>query len=53
MPSIEELCYMLDKENFARWQKRASGRDITEILDVEKDIRPLAQKCMELGQRFW
>lgn len=51
MPSIEELCYMLDKENFARWQNRASGRDITEILDVEKDIRPLAQKCMELGAK--
>lgn len=42
---------MLDKERFASWQKRAAGQDITEILDVEEDIRPLADKCMELGAK--
>lgn len=51
VPSVEELCYMLDKERFAQWQERAAGRDITEILDVEKDIRPLADRCMELGAK--
>lgn len=49
VPSVEELCYMLDKKRLSEWQKRANGRDITGILDVEKDIRPLADKCMELG----
>lgn len=49
VPSAEELCFMLDAERFATWQKRAEGRDITEILDIEKDIRPLAEKCMSLG----
>ena len=49
VPSIEELCFMIDRDRFNEWQERAGGRDITEILDVERDIRPLADKCMELG----
>lgn len=51
VPSIEELCFMLDSELFEDWQKRANGRDITEILDLEKDIIPLADKCMSLGTK--
>ncbi|MCR4908614.1 MAG: carbohydrate kinase family protein [Lachnospiraceae bacterium] len=49
VPSIEELCYMIDRERFEEWQKRAGGRDITEVIELEGDIRPLADKCMELG----
>lgn len=48
-PSVEELCWMLDPERFDSWKKRAGGRDVTTILDVEQDIRPLAAKCMTLG----
>ena len=51
VPSVEELCFMLDRERFHEWQERADGRDITEILDVEKDIRPLAEQCMEFGAK--
>ena len=50
-PSAEELCFMLDKERFEDWQKRAGDRDITEILDIEKDIRPLAEQCMNFGAK--
>ena len=49
VPSIEELCFMLDRERFENWQDRAADGDITGILDPEKDIRPLADQCMELG----
>lgn len=49
VPSVEELCFMLERNRFAEWQSRAKGRDITEILNVETDIRPLADRCMELG----
>lgn len=52
VPSVEELCYMLDRERFVQWQERAKGRDITEILDIEKDVRPLADRCMELGAKI-
>lgn len=51
VPSVEELCYMLDRNRFYEWQERAAGRDITEVLDVEKDIRPLADQCMQLGAK--
>ena len=33
---------MLDKPLLEQWKTRAKGRDITEILDIEKDVRPLA-----------
>jgi len=46
VPSAEELCYMLDRERFYQWQERARGGDVTQILDPEKDIRPLAEMCM-------
>ena len=40
---------MLDKERFFDWQERAGGKDITEILDIEKDVKPLADICMSYG----
>lgn len=51
VPSVEELCFMLDKECFNEWQQRAAGGDITEILDLVNDIKPLAEKCMDLGAK--
>lgn len=51
VPSVEELCYMLDRERFDQWLKRAAGRDVTEILDIDQDVRPLADKCMEYGAK--
>lgn len=51
VPSVEELCFMLDRERFADWQKRAAGRDITEILDIGQDVRPLAEQCMRFGAK--
>lgn len=51
VPSVEEICYMLDRDRFYQWKERAAGGDITEILDVEQDIRPLADQCMKLGAK--
>lgn len=51
VPSVEELCFMLDRERFNEWQERAAGRDITEVLNPETDIKPLAEKCMKLGAK--
>lgn len=52
VPSVEELCFMLDRERFQEWQDRAAGRDITETLDVERDVVPLAQQCMAFGAKI-
>lgn len=51
VPSAEELLFMLDWEKFDSLQQQAGGRDITEILDLEKDIRPLADRCMAYGAK--
>ena len=44
VPSAEELAYMIDRERYYEWQERAAGKDITSVLKVEEDIRPLAEK---------
>lgn len=51
VPSVEELCFMLDKARFEEWQQRAAGKDITEVLDIEKDVKPLADICMSYGAK--
>lgn len=52
VPSVEELCCMLDREKFRMWQERAEGRDITEILNPEEDVKPLAEQCMRMGAKI-
>lgn len=51
VPSVEELCYMIDRERYEEWKARSNGRDITELLDPVQDIKPLADKCMEYGAK--
>lgn len=48
VPSVEELCYMLDRERYDEWVLRANGKDITEFLTVS-DIAPLAEQVLDLG----
>ena len=52
MPSIEELCFMIDRERYESWQIRAEGTDIINILDIERDVKPLAEKCILMGARI-
>ncbi len=49
VPSMEELLFMLQRDKLEELQVRAAGKDITDVLDVEKDVMPLGEKCMELG----
>ena len=50
VPSVEELCYMLDEERYRVWKERAGGRDVTEILTME-DISPLGDQVLEMGAK--
>ena len=50
VPSVEEICFMLDRPRYEEWSKRAAGGELVNILRKE-DIAPLAEKCMELGSR--
>ena len=49
-PSAEELCFMLDREAFRAWRRRAGDGDVCECLTPE-DIGPLAERCMALGAK--
>ncbi len=51
VPSVEELCFMLDRARYGEWEKRAAGADITEVVDIEQDVKPLAGLCMEMGAK--
>jgi len=51
VPSIEELCFMLDRPHYEKLVAKADGKDITEVLDIEQDVTPLAQMCIELGAK--
>ncbi len=48
VPSVEEICFMLDRPRYEEWSERAAGGEIVNVLRRE-DIAPLAEKCMELG----
>ena len=49
VPSFEELCYMLDRERYDRLLMQ--GGDMTNALDIEADVTPLAERCLQLGCR--
>ncbi len=49
LPSFEELCFMLDREKYE--QMSCSGRNMTEHLDMQKDVAPLADRLFALGAR--
>lgn len=48
VPSFEELCFMLNRQ---RYEQLSVGGDMTEGLDMIADVKPLAEKCLELGCR--
>lgn len=49
VPSFEELCFMLDRSRYDRISSQ--GGDMTQALDMETDVKPLAYRCLELGCR--
>ena len=51
MPSVEELCFMIDRKRYEQWELRTNGDTIIDTLDIEEDIRPLAQWCITMGAK--
>ncbi|MBP3458620.1 MAG: carbohydrate kinase family protein [Lachnospiraceae bacterium] len=49
LPSIEEICYMLDKDKYRELQERAACRDVTEVLSIKDDVIPLADRILSMG----
>lgn len=51
LPSAEELCLMLDPARHREWLARAGGGDVTAVLDIGRDVAPLAEALLRLGAR--
>lgn len=51
VPSVEELASMIGRDAYHTWQKRAKGGDITSVLDIERDVKPLADKLLAWGAK--
>lgn len=52
VPSVEELAFMIDRSRYHEWKLRCKGGDITSILSLEEDIRPLADKLLSWGAKI-
>lgn len=51
VPSIEELGFMINRTGFNEWSLRAKGKDITSVLSVKEDIKPLADRLIAWGAK--
>ena len=51
VPSVEELCLLMDRERYHEWVGRAAGKDICDMLDIQKDVVPLADKLLSYGAK--
>ena len=52
MPSIEEICFMLDRKKYHELQERAfiqSAGDVTAVISPEDDTAPIADVLMGMG----
>lgn len=49
VPSVEELCYMIDKPRYDRWLLEAGNEDITGNLSISGDLIPLSERLVSLG----
>ncbi len=51
VPSAEELCFLINRERYHEWIALAKGRDISQVIDIEQDIKPMAQRLISWGAR--
>ncbi len=51
VPSVEELCSMLQPERYQEWMQKAQGTDLTSMIEIKRDVVPLADELMEMGAK--
>lgn len=51
VPSVEELLLMTDREKYHKILERSTDGDIVEVISLEEDVKPLAEKCMAMGAK--
>ena len=50
-PSVEELLFMLEPGKLSELEKKANGRDLTAVVDIEGDVKPLAEAALKMGAK--
>lgn len=51
VPSIEETGYMLDRNKYESWLDKSQGGDVTKVVSLEEDVRPLADRALAMGAK--
>lgn len=51
LPSVEELLQLLDREKYYEVLERSGGGDVTEVISIEEDVKPLAKRCIAMGAK--
>lgn len=51
VPSIEELGFMLDRGRYEGWLRKADGGDVTSVIEIDADVRPLADELLRMGAK--
>ena len=51
-PSVEELAFLIDRPRYYEWLKRSEGKEVTEVLSIDEDVKPLADRLMEWGAKI-
>lgn len=52
VPSIEELLLMLDRDKYHEILEKSGEGDVTDVISIENDVKPLAQRCIAMGAGF-
>lgn len=50
VPSVEELCFMLNKKMYNSWLNKAGDKEVTDILKYE-DINSLGEEAINMGAK--
>lgn len=51
-PSIEELAFLIERDKYDHWIQKSQGKDVTSIISIDRDIKPLADKLLEWGAKI-
>ena len=52
VPSVEELMFMICRDRYEDICSRLNEDDFTSLIDIDKDIIPLARQCLDMGARI-
>jgi sugar/nucleoside kinase (ribokinase family) len=52
VPSVEELLFMLDRGKYEQFIRDLKGKDLTTIVSVQRDVKPLAERALQMGAKI-